>query len=183
MDVFQPLQAALLCAQTYADFSTEARLDGAKRGRNILNPTNLEAIHDHVHVLVGGHMGIVSQAALILISWLHHTNVDRILAIYQAAFPNECLKSVEAVSSVWYASGTITDGNTSLSPFRSHAKSGFWTCTALRPMQALSRETDDKGSLVPIRNETQLTEYENEPQCKRILSPGRRHVSDVQPPL
>ncbi|KAL1581857.1 hypothetical protein WHR41_09494 [Cladosporium halotolerans] len=78
------LWAALSSAQT-SDFSTEARLDGANKGTQSLNPSNLEAIHDLVHVLVGGHMSVISQAAFDPIFWLRHTNVDRILAIYQAA--------------------------------------------------------------------------------------------------
>lgn len=83
------LWAALSSAQTYPDFSTEARLDGASKGTKSLNPSNLEAIQDHVHFLVGGHMSVVSQAAFDPIFWLHHTNVDRILAIYQAVYTDE----------------------------------------------------------------------------------------------
>ncbi|KAL1581865.1 hypothetical protein WHR41_09527 [Cladosporium halotolerans] len=55
------LWATLSSAQTYPDFSTEARLDGAGKGTESLNPSNLDAIHDHVHVLVGGNMSVVTS--------------------------------------------------------------------------------------------------------------------------
>ncbi|KAI6838910.1 hypothetical protein KC343_g96 [Hortaea werneckii] len=140
------LWAALSSAQTYPDFSTEARLDGASKGTKGLNPSNLEAIHDHVHVLVGGHMSFVSQATFDPIFWLHHTNVDRILAIYQAAYPEEWVsQSLEAASSMWFTSGTVTDGNTSLQPFWSRAKSGFWTSNALRSTSALNYTFEGLG--------------------------------------
>ena len=133
-------------AQTYPDFSTEARVDGASKGTQSLNSSNLEAIHDHVHVVLGGHMSVVSQAAFDPVFWLHHTNVDRILAIYQAAYPDEWVsQSVEAASSMWYTSGTVTDGNTSLQPFRSRAKSGFWTSNALRSTRALNYTYEGLG--------------------------------------
>lgn len=140
------LWAAPSSGQPYSDFSTEARLDGANKGTKSLNLSNSEAIHDHVHVLVGGHMSVVSQAAFDPIFWLHHTNVDRILAIYQAAHPDEWVsQSVEAASSMWYTSGTVTDGNTSLQPFRPRAKSGFWTSNALRSTRALNYTYEGLG--------------------------------------
>ena len=52
--------------------------------------TSLEGIHDQIHVDVGGsgHMGDPAVAALDPIFWLHHCQVDRVLALWQAAFPD-----------------------------------------------------------------------------------------------
>ena len=52
--------------------------------------TSLESIHDGVHVDVGGsgHMGDPAVAAFDPIFWLHHCNVDRLLALWQAVYPN-----------------------------------------------------------------------------------------------
>ncbi|KAF3924544.1 Tyrosinase [Orbilia brochopaga] len=62
---------------------------------------SLESIHDAIHVYVGGndgHMAIVPYSAFDPIFWLHHTNVDRLFAIWQAiwprAVPGECDNSV-----------------------------------------------------------------------------------------
>jgi tyrosinase len=52
--------------------------------------TSLESIHDSIHVDVGGsgHMGDPTVAAFDPIFWLHHCNVDRVLALWQAAYPD-----------------------------------------------------------------------------------------------
>jgi len=38
----------------------------------------LEAIHDSVHVWVGGSMGVISTAPADPIFWMHHANIDRL---------------------------------------------------------------------------------------------------------
>jgi tyrosinase len=57
--------------------------------------TSLESIHDSVHVDVGGsgHMGDPAVAAFDPIFWLHHCQVDRLLALWQAAFPTTYVSS------------------------------------------------------------------------------------------
>ena len=52
--------------------------------------TSVESIHDTVHGDVGGsgHMGDPDVAAFDPIFWLHHCQVDRVLALWQAAYPN-----------------------------------------------------------------------------------------------
>jgi tyrosinase len=51
--------------------------------------TSLESIHDTIHVDVGGrgHMGDPAVAAFDPIFWMHHCQVDRLLALWQAAYP------------------------------------------------------------------------------------------------
>lgn len=52
---------------------------------------SIEGIHGDYHSLIGGengHMGHPSIAAFDPVFWLHHCNVDRIFAIWQALHPN-----------------------------------------------------------------------------------------------
>ncbi|KAK3717680.1 hypothetical protein LTR37_005747 [Vermiconidia calcicola] len=52
---------------------------------------SLESVHGLYHVLIGGqggHMSSVPVAAFDPIFWLHHCQIDRWLAIWQAAHPN-----------------------------------------------------------------------------------------------
>lgn len=54
-----------------------------------INPayaSSLEKIHDNIHVYTGGdgHMGDPNVAGFDPIFFLHHCNVDRILALWQA---------------------------------------------------------------------------------------------------
>jgi tyrosinase len=52
--------------------------------------TSIEHIHDIIHGDVGGsgHMGYTSVAAFDPIFWVHHCQVDRLFALWQAAYPN-----------------------------------------------------------------------------------------------
>lgn len=52
---------------------------------------SIEALHGNFHTIVGGdngHMAHPSIAAFDPVFWLHHCNVDRIFAIWQALHPN-----------------------------------------------------------------------------------------------
>jgi tyrosinase len=46
---------------------------------------SLEAIHDSVHVWVGGSMGVIPTAPADPIFWMHHANIDRLWAVWQAS--------------------------------------------------------------------------------------------------
>lgn len=69
----------------YAPFSNTAYSDGRGNWYN-----SLENMHDAIHSLVGqtGHMAYLPYAAFDPIFWLHHTNVDRLFAIWQAIYPD-----------------------------------------------------------------------------------------------
>lgn len=85
-----------------------------------------EGFHDQYHGILGGengHMSIPPVAAFDPVFWLHHCNVDRLLAIWQAINP-----------SVWWPS-SLQRGEPSstvdLTPFR--APNGrFWTSDTAR---------------------------------------------------
>jgi len=103
--------------------------------RDTVTPvSSLESIHDKMHVAVGGggFMGDTGVAGFDPIFYLHHANVDRVLALWQAIHPK-----------VWVSDGVAKDGGnwtladgapvnsiTQLAPFWSPITTGgttFWT--------------------------------------------------------
>ncbi|KAF9444741.1 polyphenol oxidase [Macrolepiota fuliginosa MF-IS2] len=104
------------------------------------NATNsLEAIHDNIHVLIGGngHMSDPAVAAFDPIFWLHHANVDRMVSLWSAINPD-----------VWTANGDAQDGtytlvagqsvnvNTPLTPFW-NSQTSFWLSSQVRSTSSL----------------------------------------------
>lgn len=134
------LWTALSSDQAYNAFSTEAL--AADNGN--FNPSSLEALHDNIHVLTGGHMSIVPQAAYAPVFWLHHTNVDRVFAIYQAAYPDKWLEeSAEVGSNMWYTSGTVKDGSSGLEPFHQTSEGALWVSDDVRDTRKFNYVYDD----------------------------------------
>lgn len=134
------LWTTLSSGQTYNNFSTEAL--AANNGN--FNPSSLEALHDNIHVLTGGHMAIVPQAAWDPVFWLHHTNVDRIFAIYQAAYSDKWLtETAEVGSTYFYTQGTVQDASSNLEPFHQTSEGQYWNPDALRDTRELNYVYDD----------------------------------------
>ncbi|KAL1586559.1 hypothetical protein WHR41_05229 [Cladosporium halotolerans] len=137
------LWTTLSSDQTYNAFSTEAL--AADNGD--FNPSSLEALHDNIHVLTGGHMAIVPQAAYDPVFWLHHTNVDRIFAIYQAAYPEKWLvETAEVGSTMWYSSGTVKDSTSELQPFHQTSDGEYWISDNLRDTKTFNYVYSDLNS-------------------------------------
>lgn len=82
---------------------------------------SLEGFHDGYHSNLGGdhgHMSTVPIAAFDPVFWLHHCNIDRLLAIYQAINP-----------SIWWPSRlqkSEPPSNAELYPFRKAAGNSRW---------------------------------------------------------
>ena len=95
----------------------------------------LEGIHNEVHVLSGGqspagHMATIDFAAFDPLFWLHHCNVDRLAAMYQAAHPYVYLTPVPGVPTFARLVPSTVDGpldnlQTQLYPFK-HPNGLFW---------------------------------------------------------
>lgn len=69
--------------------------------------------------------------------WLHHCNVDRLLAIWQAIYPNSWIEPQETeVETATIKSGDILTGETPLKPFHKNAAGDFWTSTTSRDVAA-----------------------------------------------
>lgn len=134
------LWTALSSDQNYNHFSTEA-LD---EDDGNFNPSSLEALHDNIHVLTGGHMGIVPQAAYDPVFWLHHTNVDRIFAIYQSAYDDKWVtQSAEVGSNMWYTSGSLKDASSGLEPFHKTSEGELWDSDDVRDTRTFNYVYDD----------------------------------------
>ena len=88
-----------------------------------------EAIHNGIHVTIGagrnggrGHMGTTTAAAFDPIFWLHHANIDRLIAMYQVVYPNNQLAAATPAATY----GRVVPGrdgpqdtlDTNLYPFR-----------------------------------------------------------------
>lgn len=69
--------------------------------------------------------------------WLHHCNVDRLLAIWQAIYPNSWIEPEKTeVETATIRSGDILTGETPLKPFHKNAAGDFWTSTTSRDVAA-----------------------------------------------
>lgn len=97
---------------------------------------SLESIHDLVHVDVGGDMADISRAAFDPIFWLHHCNVDRLMAMYQASHPNTYLgPEPRSPTFALHLPGT-DDLSTPLYPFR-HPNAKEWTSHDVKTAQSI----------------------------------------------
>ncbi|KAF2735384.1 Di-copper centre-containing protein [Polyplosphaeria fusca] len=97
---------------------------------------SLESTHDTIHTLVGagnGHMGQVPYAAFDPAFMLHHANVDRMFAIWQALNPNSYVSPASnPYATFWSRAGATADTNTPLKPFHKDSAGNFWTSTTVR---------------------------------------------------
>ncbi|KAF3916772.1 Tyrosinase [Dactylellina cionopaga] len=92
------------------------------------NVDSLESVHDVIHATVGGssgEMGYVDYAAHDPLFFLHHTNIDRIFAIWQAVHSNSTKSYIKSSDSYTNQYGTYAlsrgikeNSLTGLAPFR-----------------------------------------------------------------
>ena len=137
----------------YAHFSNDVADSSSTRCSN-----SLEAIHNTIHTNVGGpggsingHMFYLATASFDPVFWLHHMNVDRIFALWQAINPNSYGGSQTAPHSTWtIAQGSTQNSNSPLTPFRSSSGS-FWTTSQVRQMSTFRYtypEFQNSGSII-----------------------------------
>ncbi|KIV99429.1 uncharacterized protein PV09_08861 [Verruconis gallopava] len=115
----------LNCAQweEMADDSAATSSEGCSAG--------LESIHDQVHMNIGGngHMGDLGHAGFDPAFWLHHANVDRLLALWQIAQDKTWFSpGLSGVATYTTPANEQVDGTSPLTPFYKDASSQtFWT--------------------------------------------------------
>ncbi|RAR16566.1 di-copper centre-containing protein [Stemphylium lycopersici] len=95
---------------------------------------NFETLHDGLHNAFGlGHMGIVEVSAFDPVFWFHHCNIDRIMAIYQARYPDTWIEDAkQATGSFAVARGSVLGTASPLAPFHMNALGDMWTATTAR---------------------------------------------------
>jgi tyrosinase len=79
----------LMTSQTTFNSMSNNAFDAGQRPSQFVS---LEGIHDAVHVNMGcsyGHMTFVEYSAFDPVFWLHHCNVDRLMAMWQAIWPQK----------------------------------------------------------------------------------------------
>ncbi|PVF95428.1 Di-copper centre-containing protein [Serendipita vermifera] len=126
---------------------------------------SLESIHGQLHGLCGanGHMGVVDYAAFDPLFWLHHTNVDRIFALWQALNPNAYV--ISQTNRAEFAQGYIAkakqiciDANSPLAPFW-RAQGQYWTSEGVRDTRTLNYtypELEKWSTLNPTQKASRL---------------------------
>jgi tyrosinase len=110
---------------------------------------SLEAIHDGIHVDVGGagQMGDPAVAAYDPIFYLHHCNVDRMLQLWSALHPDVWVSSNSAETGTYtIPANTKVDENTPLTPFWK-TQSTFWESSATRSTSPLGYTYPDFNGL------------------------------------
>lgn len=97
---------------------------------------SLESLHDNVHAMLGGslgHMTIVPFSAFDPLFFLHHCMIDRILAMWQALYPNSWVEPNRArMASYTTAVGEWLNVSTPLTPFFASSNGTFWNSAMLR---------------------------------------------------
>lgn len=97
---------------------------------------SLESIHNNLHTLAGGmgHLSYPAVAAFDPLFWLHHNNVDRLFAIYQAvhseaADPGDGGAAYYAQTYKDPRTGLTVGPLDGLAPFSKDAKGTLWNST------------------------------------------------------
>lgn len=101
--------------------------------------SSLEGIHGNIHNDVGGggfwpgHMTIILVSSYDPVFWLHHANVDRLLAIWQAIYPNDYVEpTINPYGTYYQPDNQIDTIDTPLAPFHSDDESTMWTAASAR---------------------------------------------------
>lgn len=111
--------------------------------------SSLEGIHNTVHttsggpgtssVPTGGHMTYLSLASFDPMFWLHHANVDRYFAMWQALHSGSYSATQNAPHNTWsIASGTGLNMDYPLQPFTKDTSGDFWTSNEVRSMSTFN---------------------------------------------
>ncbi|KAF9732976.1 hypothetical protein PMIN03_009918 [Paraphaeosphaeria minitans] len=96
---------------------------------------SMESIHGTIHDGIGqdGSMTWLFYSAFDPSFWLHHCNVDRLLAMWQALNPDEWVENFTTPSPTFYSPANFNvNGSTALKPFHRDDSGNFWTSDSIR---------------------------------------------------
>jgi len=125
---------------SFGDMSTSAI--GVRTSQNGNNPDSIESVHDAIHVTVGGdsggHMYYLDFSSFDPIFWLHHANVDRLLAMYQAVSSNTYVTpgQINRPMAQWNV-GESKNSFTPLKPFTKNTNGDYFTSEDIRATSVL----------------------------------------------
>ncbi|EPE27541.1 Di-copper centre-containing [Glarea lozoyensis ATCC 20868] len=105
-----------------------------------------EGPHSTIHIIIGGggHFSPPDYAAFDPLFYLHHGNVDRQIAMWQAIYPNSYLTPANTTSGTWTITvGDVLDENTALTPFTQGDGRTPWTSKAARQIKTFGYSYPD----------------------------------------
>ncbi|KAJ5200889.1 hypothetical protein N7449_005692 [Penicillium cf. viridicatum] len=119
------------------DYTTFASTNPTSKDQNVDEDLNIEYIHNNIHGWTGsaGHMGNVPVASFDPLFFLHHCNIDRLFAIWQALNPDKWMDNIPADNTTIrdsFGKEHPVNGNTPLQPFRRDAEGNYWTPEGIR---------------------------------------------------
>jgi tyrosinase len=108
---------------------------------NRRNSDSFESVHDEIHGTAGGnggHMAYLDVAAFDPLFWLHHTNIDRYLAMHQLLSPNTWVAPgpINRPMAQW-RQGEQKDQNSPLKPFTKNSNGDYFTSVDVRETRTL----------------------------------------------
>jgi tyrosinase len=103
---------------------------------------SLEDVHNDIHGEVGGnggHMTDLDYSAFDPVFWLHHANVDRLFAIWQALNPTSYTISEPAGDGTFTITPETTEtATTALAPFKDASGTKYWNSTGVRSTETFN---------------------------------------------
>jgi tyrosinase len=103
---------------------------------------SFESVHDAVHNTAGGesggHMYYLDISSYDPLFWLHHTNIDRLLAMYQHIVPNTYVANgnIRRPMAQWNQ-GEAKNSYTPLKPFTKDTKGNYFTSQDVKETRVL----------------------------------------------
>ncbi|ERF72312.1 hypothetical protein EPUS_02199 [Endocarpon pusillum Z07020] len=128
----------------YKLFASET--DYTKMSCTTSSGNSIENVHNLVHNAVGGngHMTDTVIAAFDPIFWLHHTNVDRLFAMWQAINPQSyVVPTTNTVGNYAVPKGFVDTADSSLLPFHSDNGTRFWSSNDVRSIRTFGYAYQD----------------------------------------
>lgn len=145
----QNQQSLFMLFASYSNFAAFSnrvfRADG-----NDTDFASIEGLHDTIHNVLGsgGHMEFIMYSAFDPIFFLHHTNVDRLIAMWQALNPSSWVGPYAAhLASFTNQAGAILDDTTDLMPFYANDDGDFWTSETARDTLAFGYVYEDTADV------------------------------------
>ncbi|KAJ5346417.1 hypothetical protein N7541_008899 [Penicillium brevicompactum] len=123
------------------DYTTFASTNPTSKDQKVEEDLNIEYIHNNIRVVShgwtgdAGHMGNVPVASFDPLFFLHHCNIDRLFAIWQALNPEKWLDNVDGDNATIrdsHGKQRAVNGDTPLQPFRRDAEGSYWTPEGVR---------------------------------------------------
>lgn len=145
----QNQQSLFMLFSSYRNFSAFSNRLFREDG-NDKDFASIEGLHDTMHNVLGtgGHMEFIMYSSFDPIFFLHHANVDRLVAIWQALNPTSWVQPHAAqLASFTNQAGTILDDTTDLTPFYRNYEGDFWTSKSARDTLPFGYVYDDTADV------------------------------------